>query len=166
MQRYERTRSSRLNASDALLLSKAPLKFKECGYGGYWLHKNAWNVVRKAHLALPSQFESGMARKMRSFYGSLIFMICLLLDFHFQFLLGILLQTIEWSVWVFQGERDKVGDHCTFDLQVRLPIGFRTRHYIRTPRDPIDWKRDLCSFRNQFPQDSNGCNCMHSGKTW
>ena len=41
-----------------LLLSKAPLKFKECGYGGYWLHKNAWNVVRKAHLALPSQFES------------------------------------------------------------------------------------------------------------
>ena len=125
-------------------------RLKRCKKSTFGLAKSIWI--------------EGMARKMRSFYGSLIFMICLLLDFHFQFLLGILLQTIEWSVWVFQGERDKVGDHCTFDLQVRLPIGFRTRHYIRTPRDPIDWKRDLCSFRNQFPQDSDGCNCMHSGK--
>ena len=68
--------AARLNASDALLLSKAPLKFKECSDGGYWLHKNAHTPCKKSsHLALPSQFESGMARKMRSFYGSLIFMI-------------------------------------------------------------------------------------------
>ena len=44
--------AARLNASDALLLSKAPLKFKECSDGGYWLHKNAHTrrLVRKAHI--------------------------------------------------------------------------------------------------------------------